>query len=78
MRYRKIVASLETVFDNLRALPPDKLALAANYIQCLRDNSTEEADLILSQTAGALDPEEADAMERAIEDGCERIDAPSW
>lgn len=31
-----------------------------------------------TRTAGALSPEEADELERVIEEGCERIDEHGW
>jgi hypothetical protein len=36
--------------------------------------SEEERQSILTRTAGAISVEEADELERAIEEGCEKID----
>jgi hypothetical protein len=32
----------------------------------------------LLRRVGTITPEDAEAMQRAIEDGCERVDAESW
>jgi hypothetical protein len=34
--------------------------------------------MILAQTFGSLSAEDADAMEKAVEEGCEQIDEPGW
>jgi len=40
--------------------------------------SEEERQAALARTSGCLSPEEADEMERVIEEGCERIDEDGW
>jgi len=41
-------------------------------------NNEEEREAILTRTAGALSPEEADELNRVIEEGCEKIDESDW
>jgi len=72
------VSSLDAIIEDLKALPPERLEIAANYIRHLRPVSREERDAILARTSGALSPEEADEMDRVIEEGCERIDESGW
>lgn len=62
---------LENIIEDLKLLPPDKLRLAADFIQRLKPISQEERQTILARTGGSLSREDADQMERAIEEGCE-------
>ena len=62
----------------LQTLPPDKLAMAANYVESLKSATLAERLSALEATGGALSAEEADELERAIEEGCERIDPTAW
>ena len=52
--------------------------MAANYIRRLKPISEEERQAIFTRTAGALSAEEADELERVIEEGCEKIDEHGW
>lgn len=70
--------SLETIVEDLKALPPGKLELAADYIQRLKRMSQEERQAVLQRTSGSLSPEEADELDKAIEEGCERVDERDW
>ena len=65
------------MFD-LKSLPPAKLEAAADFVQRLRRINEEEREAILTRTAGALSPEEADELNRVIEEGCEKIDESGW
>lgn len=76
--YREVVSPLENIVEDLKTLPPAKLEVAADFVHRLKRISDEERQAILTRTAGALSPEEADEMERAIEEGCERIDEDGW
>ena len=53
-------------------------ANAADFVHRLKRISEEERQTILTRTAGALSPEEADELERVIEEGCEKIDEHDW
>jgi len=72
------MSSLETIVEKLRHLSPDKLALAANYVDGLREVTLDERMAALNATGGSLTAEEADELEKAIEEGCERIDPEAW
>jgi hypothetical protein len=52
--------------------------VAADFVHRLKRISEEERQAILARTAGALSPEEADELERVIEEGCEKIDEHGW
>jgi len=61
--YLEVVSHLETIVEDLKSLPPDRL---------------EEREAPLARTFGCLSPEEADEMERVIEEGCEQINEHGW
>ena len=73
-----VVNRLDTVVADLRSLPPAKLEMAADYIGRLKRISEEERQTVLARTSGSLSREDADEMEKAIEEGCERIDERDW
>jgi len=72
------VSPLENIVEDLKSLPPPKLKMAADYIQRLKDTSQEERQAALARTFGCLSPEEADQMEKVIEEGCEQINEHGW
>ena len=72
------MSPLDNIFEDLKALPPDRLAMAANYIRRLKPISETEREAALARTFGCLSPEEADEMERVIEEGCEQINEHGW
>ena len=73
-----VASPLEHIVEVLKALPPPKLQMAADYIHRLKDVSEEERKVALARTFGCLSPEEADEMERVIEEGCEQINERAW
>jgi len=64
--------------EDLRTLPPPKLAEAATLIHGLKETSRAERLAALERSAGILTDEEGAELERAIEEGCEKIDPPGW
>ncbi len=76
--YRSGVSPLESIVEDLKALPPSKLEVAADFVHRLKRISDEERQAILTRTAGALSPEAADELERVIEEGCEKVDEDGW
>jgi len=74
----EVVSRLEAIVEDLRSLPPGKLELAADYIERLKRISQEERQAVLARTFGSLSREDAEEMEKAIEEGCERIDERDW
>ena len=76
--YLEVVSPLENIVEDLKMLPPDRLEMAASYIRRLKPISQAEREAALARTFGCLSPEEADEMERVIEEGCEQIDEHGW
>ena len=74
----KVVSPLENIVEDLKALPPDRLEMAANFIRRLKPIGQVEREAALARTFGCLSPEEADEMERVIEEGCEQINEHGW
>lgn len=72
------MSKLETIVEELKTLPPDRLDSAADYIHRLTTISRAEKTAILKRTSGSLTPEEGDELARIIEEGCERIDERDW
>jgi hypothetical protein len=72
------VSPLENIVEDLKALPPAKLEVAAEFVHRLKRISEEERMAMFAQTAGSLSQEDADAMEKAIEEGCEQINEHGW
>jgi hypothetical protein len=70
----KIMSKLETIVEELKALPQERLDRAAGYIHRLRTISEAERKAIIDRTAGSLTAAEADELERIVNEGCERID----
>lgn len=72
------MSTLETIVEDLRALPPPKLEEVATFIHRLRENARAERLAALERSAGILTDEEGAELERVIEEGCEKIDARDW
>ncbi len=68
------MVTLESVIEDLKALPPSNLERAAEYIHRLKQTTDQERHAIIDRTAGSLTPEEADDLERIITEGCEQLD----
>jgi len=71
------MSALEIAVEELKTLPPDKLAEAVRYLHGLHEQSQAERLAALEQSGGSLSPEEADAMERALAD-CRQVDRNEW
>lgn len=76
--YLELASSLETIVEDLKSLPPEKLEAAADFIRQLKPISPEERQVALDRTFGCLSKEEADELERAIEEGCEHVTERGW
>lgn len=72
------VIPLENIVEELKTLPPGRLEVAADFVHRLSRISEEERKAILARTFGSLSAEDADAMEKAIEEGCEQINEHGW
>ena len=72
------MSPLENIVEDLKALPPASLEVAADFVHRLKRISQADRDAALARTFGCLSPEEADELERVIEEGCEQIDEHGW
>ncbi|HEX7362973.1 MAG TPA: hypothetical protein VF283_20975 [Bryobacteraceae bacterium] len=72
------MSGFEAIVEDLKSLPPEKLEVAADFIRRLKPFSQTEREAILARTFGSLSQEDAEAMQEAIEKGCETIDEQSW
>ena len=72
------MSNLESILEDLKTLPPDRLESAADYIHKLRTISDAERTAIIDRTAGSLTAEEGDELARIIEEGCEQVDERDW
>lgn len=72
------MSKLQAIVEELKALPPDRLDSAADYIHRLKTISSAERTAIIERTAGSLSPEEGDELARIIEEGCEQIGERDW
>jgi len=72
------MSTLEMIVEELKTLPPPKLAEAAVLIHGLRENARTERLAALERSAGILTDEEGAELERVIDEGCEKIDARDW
>jgi len=69
---------LELLVEELKALPPHKLAEAERAIRALRSMPSETIHAGLASTAGTLSKEETDEWERIINEDCRQLDGRSW
>lgn len=69
---------LEVIVEELKTLSPTKLEEAAALIHGLREKSHSERLAALRRSASILSAADGAELERAIEEGCEKIDARDW
>ncbi len=72
------MSTLELTVEELKSLPPAKLAKAAGYIHRLKLASAEPRRDALERSFGSLTAAEGQELDRAINATCERIDASQW
>jgi len=72
------MSTLEAIVEELKTLPPPKLEEAAALIRGLHEKARSDRHAALERSARILSDEEGAALERAIEEGCEKIDARDW
>lgn len=72
------MSTLEAIVEDLRKLPPPKLAEAATLIHGLRETDRTARRAALERSASMLTDAEGAALERVIKEGCEKIDARDW
>lgn len=72
------MSTLESIVEDLRTLPPPKLAEAARLIHGLKEVSRADRLVALERAFKILTPEQGAELERIIEAGCERVDVRDW
>ena len=72
------MSTLETIVEDLRTLPPPKLAEAAALIHGLREGARAERRAALRRCAPILSPADGAELERIIEENREKIDTHGW
>jgi len=71
------MSRLETVVEELKALPPDRLERVAEYIHGLQTVDRTERNAILRSTAGILGGERGEEFARNIK-GSDEVDGRDW
>lgn len=69
----------EEIIRRLDTLPPNLQERVLGYVQALTSTevySIPGVDLL--RFAGTISPEDIDAMDKAIEEGCEKVDPHGW
>lgn len=72
------MSRLETVVEELKALPPDRLERAAEYIHGLQRIDRTERNAILRSTAGILVGDRGEEFARIIKEGSDQVDGRDW
>ena len=73
------MTKLAHIVADLERLPPAKLSRAASYVHRLAGGSRRpDRRRALATTAGCLTATQAAALEKSIDEHCERIDHASW
>ncbi len=69
----------QEILKELDRLPPELQRQVLDFARALGSSVSEGVPgKELLRFAGILTPEEAELMERAIEEGCERVDLSEW
>ena len=68
------MSALKAAMEELKTLPPHKLAEVVSYLHSLRETTLEERLAALKSTGGSLSNAEVNELTRNIEESCERID----
>ncbi len=66
------MTAFETIVEDLRRLPPERIEDAAWFVHGLIESASESRDAVLKRTATALSPEDVAEMEKTITETCER------
>jgi hypothetical protein len=72
------VSTLESIVEDLKALPTPQLAQVAAYVHRLREVSRNKRHAAIALSAGILSESEAAELDHIIQEGCEKIDARDW
>ncbi len=72
------MSTFEIIMEDLKALPPAKLEEVAVYVHRLLGTNSSDRDAILRETSGIFSASDGEAIEKAINETCEKIDASDW
>jgi len=72
------VSKIEAIVEELKALPPDRLEQAADFIHRLQIINRTERSALLRRTAGILAGARGEEFARNIQAGCEQVDERDW
>ena len=72
------MTKLEAAIEELKSLPSDKLDEVFSYLHGLKADDHAKKVAALKASHGILTDEAAGEMEKAIVEGCERVDARDW
>ena len=68
------MTSQQTIMADLEALPATALQKVADFVHQMRDMAVADRQAAFNASFGCMTAVEADAFERVIEEGCERIE----
>jgi hypothetical protein len=71
-----IKESYDEILELLKTLPPEIIGEARDFIEFLSQRSRKKRDF--SKLCGTLSDQDAEAMTKAIEEGCEKINYEQW
>jgi hypothetical protein len=72
------MSAIEEIRCLIAGLSPYRLAELRDYAEFLREKDRALVPIVLSDLFGTLSPERVAAMDEAIKDGCEQVDASAW
>jgi len=72
------VSTLETIVEDLKALPTPQLAQVADYVHRLREAGRDQRNAAIARSALILTEAESTELDHIIREGCETINARDW
>jgi hypothetical protein len=68
------MTSQEAIIADLETLPATALRKVADFVHQMREAAAIDRQAAFDASFGCMTPEEAEAFDRVIEEGCERIE----
>ena len=69
-----VMTSQQAIMADLEALPATALQKVADFVHQVRDTAAADRQAAFDASFGCMTAAEAEAFERVIEEGCERIE----
>lgn len=69
------MTSQESIMADLESLPANALQKVADFVHQMRQLTTADRQAAFDASFGSMPKDEADAFDRVIEEGCERIES---